>query len=192
MPPTNKLIELNTLPWEKQAAETFPQWTAFLHYRDFGTSRSVAITAEAVGAPLSTLKRYSKTGRWNWRITEWENYLDEVRRNAHVETVEDMAHRHSSLARLGIRKAEEALRLLKTEEMTANEAARLLDVSVKIERLSMGANTQNVAQRVQALMMEVITDAVGVLPEEHRAKFIDKFQRSLAAKAAASVGEEEP
>ena len=187
--PTSR-YKLNTLPWEKQQAESFPQWAAFLYHRDSGVSRSTTATAATIGVPLATVKRWSKVCRWPWRITEWENHLDEVRQNAHVETVEDMAHRHSALARLGIRKAEEAIRVLKIDEMTANEATRLLDVSIKIERLSMGASTQNVAQRVQALMMEVIQDAIGTIPEEYRAKFVDRFQRGLAAKAAAGVGEE--
>lgn len=174
MPQTDRTLD-PAPPWDQPTeGETPRAFSAFTVYRDLGPDRSLARAAEAfyrgrTAAKVRQLETWSSRHRWRDRVAAYDRWLDAQlvarRREEHLA----MAERHASTARstldlvagqlVALVKLEEK-RLAAIEEadpadldpallkpvVPATSLARLLDVGVRVERLSAGLATDLVGE----------------------------------------------
>ena len=202
--------------WEQQPGESGTLFAHFVFYRDMrypkvtrqvkdedgkikktttetvmdGTvpyeKRSLRKTAEALGMNKRTIANQS--AKWDWvrRCEAYDAHVDRMNREANEAAIRKMKQDHALLAQQMIRKATRRLLTMPEEEITAAELARIVDVGVKVERLSRGESTENQAV-THTGEVEVKRDAPldlsGLSNEE-----LDQFERLLEKISGASGG----
>ena len=114
-----------------------------------GTSRSLR---QMAGIPGCTsvrrqLNRWSSRWRWVERCQQYDDYLEYQLRAQQEKERREMSKRHAKIAMLGqnilVKGMEELLAKVQSGEhnLAPAELARLMDVSVKVERLARGEST---------------------------------------------------
>ena len=202
--------------WEQQPGESGTLFAHFVFYRDMrypkvtrqvkdedgkikktttetvmdGTvpyeKRSLRKTAEALGMNKRTIANQS--AKWDWvrRCEAYDAHVDRMNREANEAAIRKMKQDHALLAQQMLRKATRRLLTMPEEEITAAELARIVDVGVKVERLSRGESTENQAV-THTGEVEVKRDAPldlsGLSNEE-----LDQFERLLEKISGASGG----
>ena len=202
--------------WEQQPGESGTLFAHFVFYRDMrypkvtrqvkdedgkikktttetvmdGTvpyeKRSLRKTAEALGMNKRTIANQS--AKWDWvrRCEAYDAHVDRMNREANEAAIRKMKQDHALLAQQMIRKATRRLLTMPDDEISAAELARIVDVGVKVERLSRGESTENQAV-THTGEVEVKRDAPldlsGLSNEE-----IDQFERLLEKISGASGG----
>lgn len=161
--------------WEQQPGESSTIFAHFVVYRDMrypkidkqvkdadgnvkktitetvmdGTvpyvKRSIRKTAEVLGMNKRTIANQSTKWDWVRRCEAYDAYVDRMNREANEAAIRKMKQDHALLAQQMIRKATRRLLTMPDEEITAAELARIVDVGVKVERLSRGESTENQA-----------------------------------------------
>ena len=193
--------------WEQQLGESGTLFAHFVFYRDMrypkvtrqvkdedgkikktttetvmdGTvpyeKRSLRKTAEALGMNKRTIANQS--AKWDWvrRCEAYDAHVDRMNREANEAAIRKMKQDHALLAQQMIRKATRRLLTMPDDEISAAELARIVDVGVKVERLSRGESTENQAV-THTGEVEVKRDAPldlsGLSNEE-----LDQFERLL-------------
>lgn len=136
--------------WDRQPHETSRAYELFCAYRDMPPKRSLTKLSHGTkGAPhVNRLKRLST--RWNWveRCKQYDDYLEYQDRLQQEKERREMHKRHAKIAVLGqnivVREMESLLaKAQKDDRMTASDVARLMDVTVKVERLARGEPTDS-------------------------------------------------
>lgn len=202
--------------WEQQPGESGTLFAHFVFYRDMrypkvtrqvkdedgkikktttetvmdGTvpyeKRSLRKTAEALGMNKRTIANQS--AKWDWvrRCEAYDAHVDRVNREANEAAIRKMKQDHALLAQQMLRKATRRLLTMPDDEISAAELARIVDVGVKVERLSRGESTENQAV-THTGEVEVKRDAPldlsGLSNEE-----LDQFERLLEKISGASGG----
>ena len=202
--------------WEQQPGESGTLFAHFVFYRDMrypkvtrqvkdedgkikktttetvmdGTvpyeKRSLRKTAEALGMNKRTIANQS--AKWDWvrRCEAYDAHVDRMNREANEAAIRKMKQDHALLAQQMIRKATRRLLTMPDDEISAAELARIVDVGVKVERLSRGESTENQAV-THTGEVEVKRDAPldlsGLSNEE-----LDEFERLLEKISGASGG----
>lgn len=139
----------NVYPWERIPWETSREYQKFCAYRDMNSSdkpirkRSLQRLAKELGLSLDHLKKLSAKNDWVSRAAAYDEYLDELAREQNEAEIIKMRKNHALLASQMITKAAKRLLTMPEEEITAADLVRLVDVGVKIERLSRGESTEN-------------------------------------------------
>ena len=139
----------NVYPWERIPGETSREYQKFCAYRDMNSSdkpirkRSLQRLAKELGLSLDHLKKLSAKNDWVSRAAAYDEYLDELAREQNEAEIIKMRKNHALLASQMITKAAKRLLTMPEEEITAADLVRLVDVGVKIERLSRGESTEN-------------------------------------------------
>lgn len=139
----------NVYPWERIPGETSREYQKFCAYRDMNSSdkpirkRSLQRLAKELGLSLDHLKKLSTKNDWVSRAAAYDEYLDELAREQNEAEIIKMRKNHALLASQMITKAAKRLLTMPEEEITAADLVRLVDVGVKIERLSRGESTEN-------------------------------------------------
>lgn len=202
--------------WEQQPGESGTLFAHFVFYRDMrypkvtrqvkdedgkikktttetvmdGTvpyeKRSLRKTAEALGMNKRTIANQS--AKWDWvrRCEAYDAHVDRMNREANEAAIRKMKQDHALLAQQMIRKATRRLLTMPDDEISAAELARIVDVGVKVERLSRGESTENQAV-THTGEVEVKRDApldLSVLSNEE----LDQFERLLEKISGASGG----
>ena len=202
--------------WEQQPGESSTLFAHFVVYRDMrypkvdkpvkdadgnikktvtetimdGTvpyvKRSIRKTAEILGMNKRTIANQSTKWDWVRRCEAYDAHVDRVNREANEAAIRKMKQDHALLAQQMLRKATRRLLTMPEEEITAAELARIVDVGVKVERLSRGESTENQAV-THTGEVEVKRDAPldlsGLSNEE-----LDQFERLLEKISGASGG----
>lgn len=155
-------------PWERRPDESAKAFGAFVQYRDLGfmrTLKAAAVllygTGECTPAQLSQFKAWSTKNDWVARAEAWDDYLDAVNRAQQAADVVEMNRVQATTGRnvltlvnRQLREWSEALDAdgnAKSLGLSPSELARLLEVSVKVERLARGeATTVTAAQAAVA------------------------------------------
>ena len=202
--------------WEQQPGESGTLFAHFVFYRDMrypkvtrqvkdedgkikktttetvmdGTvpyeKRSLRKTAEALGMNKRTIANQS--AKWDWvrRCEAYDAHVDRMNREANEAAIRKMKQDHALLAQHMIRTATRRLLTMPDDEISAAELARIVDVGVKVERLSRGESTENQAV-THTGEVEVKRDAPldlsGLSNEE-----LDQFERLLEKISGASGG----
>lgn len=128
-------------PWERQPGESTKAYSAFVAYRDIGPRRSYR-QIPAVHGTVSVLWRWGDRWKWTARATAWDDERRRIEQEAARQEVDDMRRRHATVANVAIVKAAQRLQTIEPAELSPRDAAALLDLGVKIERLSRGDPTQ--------------------------------------------------
>lgn len=202
--------------WEQQPGESGTLFAHFVFYRDMrypkvtrqvkdedgkikktttetvmdGTvpyeKRSLRKTAEALGMNKRTIANQSTKWDWVRRCEAYDAHVDRMNREANEAAIRKMKQEHALLAQQMIRKATRRLLTMPDDEISAAELARIVDVGVKVERLSRGESTENQAV-THTGEVEVKRDAPldlsGLSNEE-----LDQFERLLEKISGASGG----
>ena len=178
-----RIRELKEPVYNRQPTESPESWVKFQYYRDIGPQRTLKIVAIQYNCSPRSIDHLSAKWRWSDRIEVWELRLDKIRQQTSEDDARSMALRHATLGKMAVEKAEEALVHLDSKEMSVGEATRLMEAGVKVERLSRGESTQNVAVRVEHFLLAVVERALGSLPEDIRSVAIDRVQQELVIEA---------
>lgn len=188
--------------WEQQEGESSTAFTHFVVYRDMrypkvtktaadkttttdvvmdGTvpyeKRSLRKVAAALGMNFRTIARQSETWEWVKRCEAYDAYVDRSIREANEAAIRKMNQEHALLAQQMIRKATRRLLKMPEEQISAAELVRMVDVAVKVERLSRGESTENQAVTHNGeveVKKDAALDLSGLSNEE-----LDQFEKLL-------------
>jgi len=148
--------------WEQQPGETAGSFGYFAIYRDMrypkapdGTEitdgsvpfqkRSLRKLAAAVGVNFRNITRINEKYNWQKRVEAYDAHVDRTVREANEAAIVKMRTEHALLAQQMIRKATKRLLTIPEDQISAAELVRMVDVAVKVERLSRGESTENQA-----------------------------------------------
>lgn len=134
-------------PWEKQPEESAKAFEAFAVYRDMGANRSLEKAGRILGKVKVTLEPWSSKFNWKKRAEAWDAEQDRIAREAQLSKIKKMRIQHANLANAMLVKAAKALQKIKTEDMTPNDIARMVDIGSKLERISRGDVGEVVEER---------------------------------------------
>lgn len=145
-------------PWEQMTGETVQQYEKFCAYRDmryiapsgtgdlprldFTRERSIRGLARQLGLSRKTLEPLSARFQWVERCEAYDLYiLSRLKEKGEAEILK-MHENHAAIAAQMLKKAMRRLLTMQEEEIAASDMVRMVDVGVKIERLSRGESTE--------------------------------------------------
>jgi hypothetical protein len=134
--------------WERMTGESAKQYERFCKYRDMKhltptSNRSLRKLAKELGIRRQTIEELSVKFNWVARAEAYDLDLARQIREQNEAEIMEMRKNHALLASQMIKKAAKRLLTMPEEEITASDIVRLVDVGVKIERLSRGESTEN-------------------------------------------------
>lgn len=144
-------------PWERQKGETRRAYLAFCCYRDLDPrERSQRKAADAyykgkTKVYLGQISVWSSKYNWVKRCEAYDEYLDELKRQADLEALLEMSARQAQIGQdmqdLGNKGLQERLQARKIGEMNTLDIVRLTRTGAEIERLARGMPTQIVEEQ---------------------------------------------
>jgi transposase len=181
---------MSRYPWEQQKDEGNKAYQAFSVYRDMGANRSTSKVAQHFGKSKTLMDKWC--GRWNWveRVMAFTLHNERLEREAAENARIDMVKRHTQIALMVQQKVVEKLRGMTTkqvEQMSPSDLVKMIDVSVKVERLSRGESTEN-KQVTGADGGPIAVEDVGVLTTEERRARINELIAEQRRRAAGVDG----
>lgn len=158
-------IDPDANPWERQHGESNKAYTAFVAWRDSEDRK--------LHDHGSTAQKWSSQFSWGYRAFEYDRWLARKDAEDMVRYRRTMNDRQRRAARLAQQKVAQWLINLDASTLTASEAAKWLEVAVKIERLAGGGDTERLAisaqGRVEDMTAEETSEALSALMAEiHR------------------------
>jgi len=137
--------------WDRQSGESSKAYAHFCLYRDMGLSRSIRQMPSVSGCTsvVRQLNRWSSRWRWVERCQKYDDYLEHERRLQQEKERRAMHERHARVALLGMNVAVKGLERLLNKVQSGKGAVapgdltRLLDTSVKVERLARGESSES-------------------------------------------------
>jgi hypothetical protein len=129
--------------WERREKESDPAWEAFVIYRDMGTRRVQREVCKQVGKHENLISRWAIRHEWKARCLEYDRWLDHMATHDAADALREMRKRHAAIATIALSRAAEKLQSATGDAMTVRDAATLLDLAVKVERLSRGEATES-------------------------------------------------
>lgn len=152
-------------------ADRIDEEKAFALYAGMGPNvRSYQKVADQLGCGKRSIVDVARRGNWNERIQRIDR---EAQKRAEAELVEErtkMTRRHIQAAQLLQKKAIERLAKEGAEFTNNYDAARALDLAVKLERLVRGESTDNVNLDGEVVrhVMAITKPPENVTPEQWR------------------------
>src|SRR5712692_10801305 len=136
-------------PWDRLPGESSKAYHHFCLYRGMAIGRSLRQMANLSGCTSlrRQLNRWSSRWRWVERCGQYDDYLELQVRLQQEKERREMYKRHAKIAMLGqnilVKGMEELLARVQNGEhnLAPSELARLMEVSVKVERLARGEST---------------------------------------------------
>lgn len=154
----DKTPQYNGELWERMLGESAKQYEKFCAYRDMRYSmpsngselaefdickkRSIRVLAKTIGISHKPLEPLSTKFHWVERCEAYDTYMLERIRLKNEADIIAMKRRHAGIASRMILKATQRLLTIPEDEISASEIVRLVDIGVKIERLSRGESTE--------------------------------------------------
>jgi len=129
--------------WNQQPNETNRNFGMFQMYRDMGRIRSVAQFAEMSPLTYAATARIARFNKWAMRAGLWDAEQDRLSAIRLLDAREDMARRHSKIARTMYDKALERLKTLDVDAISPHALILMIDTAAKIERAALGLETLN-------------------------------------------------
>ena len=130
----------------------------------------MAKVAVKFGKSPTWIELLSRTWHWVDRVRAWVKLQDDMVRLAKLEALIEMNQRHATVAKGMVIKVVEKLQKLDLDEMKPSDVARWFEVAVKVERLTLGEETDIVRQKFSLMSDEDLMDylrqnmPVGSLP----------------------------
>lgn len=140
-----------TEPWERQQGESAKAFAKFAIYRDMGPGRSLEKVGKASGVSAARMEQLSVRHHWVARAEAWDDEGDRIKRAAHTREIAEMSERHARMAVSVLNKVvsrligDKANNVLPIDpaSLNARDLATLLDIGVKVERLSRGEHSDS-------------------------------------------------
>ncbi|MDD4450458.1 MAG: hypothetical protein PHS76_07110 [Sphaerochaeta sp.] len=146
--------------WDRLPGENAAQYDKFCRYRDMRYTGADGRKLDGIQAPFRRrnlrglaeemgIKRHMTLGdasvKYNWveRCEAYDIEIERQNREQQEQAILKMNKDHADLAAQMVRKAAKRLLTIPEEELSAADIVRLVDVGVKIERLSRGESTEN-------------------------------------------------
>lgn len=123
-------------PWERQKGESEKAYEAFVTYRDLGEKRTFTAVAKKLQKSCTLIRRWKVAWEWQERVRAYDNELEKEARSKAVKSRKDMTERHIGIAMQLQKKALEALKELKPEEMTPKDIKEFIKMATDLERLN--------------------------------------------------------
>lgn len=138
--------------WDRQVGESARAYAAFIVYRDLGDSRSLAKVGQRWGRKpaRSLICRWSSRHAWVARVAAWDHHerrvADDARREERLRLVREMEERHLAIAIAFQSRIVASLQAVDPMRLSPSDMVGWLATAVKVERLALGVNTENVHQ----------------------------------------------
>jgi hypothetical protein len=129
--------------WAAQPGETPRNYGMFQMYRDMGRIRTVAQFASMSALTYAAIARIARYNLWAERAGLWDAEQDRLSGIRLLNDREDMARRHSKIARTMYDKALERLKTLDPNMISPHALILMIDTAAKIERAALGLETLN-------------------------------------------------
>jgi len=134
-------------PWDRQKNETNKAYSAFCVYRNMGERRSLSKAVKEIFPNISPDKYTTKIrglGVWSskymWvkRVEAWDAYQETQFRKEMEVARREMAERQVAYGRAMQAKGMNKIKDMLPDELNPDQANRMVDTGVKIERVAMG------------------------------------------------------
>lgn len=124
----------NENSWDRQKGETVQAFEAFDLYCQLGDERSLAKVGQKLGKSTTLMERWSS--QWNWvnRSRDYDNEKKRQELQAEKKAYRAMRDRQLGIAVQFQKKAFEALKKLKIEEMSPRDIKEFMKLGAEIER----------------------------------------------------------
>jgi len=185
MPKKQRPKEQGAELWERMEGENIRNYERFCAYRDMrykpprtgedgripdgalpepeiGKERSIRALARKLGIKRQSLEVISSKFRWVERCEAYDLYILRRMREKGEAEIMKMHETHALLAAQMIKKAFGRLLTLQDKDISAADLVRLVDVGVKIERLSRGESTERQEIGGEAKIQHSHTGAISV------------------------------
>jgi len=146
--------------WDRLPGEPGPAYDKFCRYRDMKYTGTDGSKLDGIQRPYRRrnlrglaeemgIKRWMNLGdlsakyKWVERCEAYDIEIERQNREQQEQAILKMNKDHADLAAQMVRKAAKRLLTIPEEELSAADIVRLVDVGVKIERLSRGESTEN-------------------------------------------------
>lgn len=179
--PKAKIVGYSGDAWTRQPKESDSQWRAFQYFQKLEGVRALPEVAEYMGLALPTIRTYCAQMKWKERVNLYDIHVSREATKTAIQRSADMRSQHISLAKTGLkfvkRELEKYLRLSNQEEWPVSklrELSNIADSLSKLERLSMGESTENVAVNkrvsVEVLQSDELKTLKGLLTKANTGK----------------------
>lgn len=132
--------------WEQQDDESAPAFAAFKTYRDAGSTRSHAATAEKIGKSQTLIDRWAFAHQWALRIRAYNRELDAEARRDRRRQYNEMYSRHSIVGQMLVNRAAKAIEGKNWSDMSVHDLVRAIKLGVQIEHDARGFNIHEVVR----------------------------------------------
>lgn len=181
-------LEPDRNPWEQQPRESAKQHARFIQYRDLGRMRSLTelhkiLTGLGDKLTYGTVRIQSHIYRWTERAQLWDQHQDELDHERVTQARQDMTNRHQKIAGALARKALEALRTIKNNDLTPADIVRFLKLATDLEVRALGEPSQTITVTGPAGGPIMTEDISSLTREERRARL-----REVTMELARRVG----
>ena len=105
--------------------------------------RSIRGLAEQMGVTRKSLEPMSAKFDWVARAEEYDSYILDCVAAQNTAQIVKMHEKHAAIAEQMLRKATGRLLTIPDTDIDANAVVRMVDIGVKVERLSRGEPTEN-------------------------------------------------
>jgi hypothetical protein len=175
--------------WDRQPGESSKAYAHFCLYRDMGVGRSLRQMEKLddCTSQLRQLMRWSSKWRWVERCQLYDDYNERQLRVQQEKERREMHKRHARIAVLGQNIAVKAMEALLGKVQNGEQAVapadltRLVDVSVKVERLARGEPTE-IQKSEHAGTLAIEARYRAMTPDERRIEMIRIFREELGKK----------
>src|SRR4051794_39217935 len=130
------------VPYERQDGESKQAFEGFVVYRNLGLTRNLKDVGRKIGKNHSLIKRWSSQHNWVERAQAFDNEMDKRTILENAQLRKQMVKDHAEVSRQLLHKVKVAIEHIKPEALSPYEIAKLLEIAVKIERLSRGESTE--------------------------------------------------
>lgn len=132
--------DLQLDPWERRDAETDQAWAAFVAFRDMGLERSLGKVAVQLSKSKPLMQRWSIRHSWVMRTRSWDREVDKLWRLQLRVAQRKSAERMMNTAAAAMQVAGAGLSQIATKpgDLKAQDIARLMEVSAKLEQIVYG------------------------------------------------------
>lgn len=190
---------MDGIPGGRVEGETAKAFHAFTMYREQGPARSLSAVARELNVSKANVARWSAENAWVERAQEWDDYADLKERERNIVEREAAVTRmnadHATLGRAAQVVAGRKLATYEPEnetpeaqaradaaigELSAGEAARLMDVGTKLERLARGESTERLEVReAQKWVERLLPIALTYIPDDSHEAFLTDMEAML-------------
>lgn len=155
--------------WERQDAESELSWKGFTYFRDGPRPRQLELTARFLRIPLHEAVKLAGDNGWRDRAVAFDRYLDAYLVAERMEVLaEDDRQRTAEQLRVTITSRELVLselrkqllvaRASETSTMRMADLIKLIETSIKMDRLVRGEATEILSTKAAPLNFDHLTD----------------------------------